>query len=365
MSAAEWAEAPPSLLEGAWLTDESGFVRLPGERSTVEREEEAAVDGGLLAVRVEAPPGVRRARLKLTLEQDGGEPLWLDTSANGADWPVPPGDWQLTVAMAGAETVTRPVTVGAARTEVLVPLVAASGARGRVLDEGGRPVEGACIDVHEGEQRALCVARSDLRGEFALAPPTGPRRLRASHPSHGMSLEQVATGPEPVTLRLAVRSRLILEVRAPDGALAVADVEVSPGAEGRTVRVMTREAPVELTNLDPGPQHVRVTAQDRFAPPLSLTMPERGELRRELRLEPLVSVEGVVVRNGVPVRGVPLWNEAVLGVESDAQGRFRFERLPPQPFELRIGFQGKRVWLPAPGRFEINLATGAVRTLPR
>jgi hypothetical protein len=375
LSAEEWKTAPLSLITNAWVdAAQSALLRLPGEADSDDAEAEAPpADAGVLAVRVKAPVGVRAAPLDLSLERAGEEAKAFAkaTTANGADGFVAPGEYLLKVSMPGCEDTVRPVTVkSGTRTETLITLVAAIGSRGRVVDERGQPVEGACVTFRKDEQWvSRCEARSDRRGEFALPPGEAPRALKAKHPSLGTSREVIAADTAPVVLRLEVRNRLRLNIREPGGkfssgkVVATASHELLSGGVG----VSIGGGPVELTNLAEGRNELTFATPRFFAPPLEVEMPETGTVERDIQLVHLVAIEGVVLRKGRPVAKLGVWRkEPFVGEMTDEQGRFVVKEVPEGAIELGFGHPKaeRTLTLRAPAKVEIELTTGSVRELP-
>jgi hypothetical protein len=260
-----------------------------------------------------------------------------------------------------------PTEPGAAVQRVQVRLSAGAAVSGRVLDPGGRPVEGARVWPRSSSQPfpvidpAFDAVTTDGAGRFviaALAP--GSYQLAASHPAFAATatapLRIPPGGLENLEIRLPAGGRLAGEVRDAAGAPAAA-VQVRVGALSRTLpwndtrEVFTDGAgkfslsglprrTVQVVALGPRGASRMVSADLSAADTASVT----------LTLEQTGSLEGLVVDGkGQPIaeaqvsaRGAPpadqplLWDLRGGPMQvSDGSGRFRFAGLPDGEYRLR------------------------------
>lgn len=244
--------------------------------------------------------------------------------------------------------------------------------RGTVVEESGRPIAGAWVDVYGYPNR--CSARTGADGSFELDLPR-PGSLGAGAPGHSFTsvgwkaISQA--GPDGVQIVLPRSAALGGRLADSDGdpargASVVLSIQPSPPRDAAVVEVETqvsREGHWSFSQVSPG--MVTLSARTRegdealLLPPFQLR--EGDERTLDLRLEPYRkhlsnTIEGLVVDErgdplpdvDVEVRTKPKYGRIYL---SDAYGRFLIDGLEP-------GLH--RVLAHAPGR--MNVSVPDVRT---
>ena len=193
---------------------------------------------------------------------------------------------------------------------------------GAVVDEAGRPVEGASVSLAVEEERTgrgEGFVFSDAEGHFQLdAPAPGRYRVHAMHPDFLFTEESVPVTAPVEGVRLVLRSGLDLEVEVVDAAgRPVFEAQVSARPSGDPLAPLSESFPtndagrVTLKGLEPGAYQVvavqALPGHHRLA--MGRTEPGRGggAPAVRLRFEAGVSLSGRVVDGaGQPVEGVAL-----------------------------------------------------------
>lgn len=245
------------------------------------------------------------------------------------------------------------------------PLPAGQGARlvGRVVDRGGRPVAGAAVElrgvrrdapmaitmvkdgpggprlIRQGE-RTFGPETSDQDGRYAFegvppevrwdlsaTPPAAAGLLPSTVPAPDLQAGQTTTAPDLALARPASVEGVVL---GPDGAPA-------PGAR---VALGQLDGPMAALALDAG--------EEEPAPP---PPPGPGGKRVVRRAE-----KAMAFSVGGPAGRMELGGQAPLEARADAQGRFRFEAVPPGKQALSASRKGDR-----PARLELELEEGQAR----
>jgi protocatechuate 3,4-dioxygenase beta subunit len=287
---------------------------------------------------------------------------------------LPPGQWQVRAELypegALGEDEHRPepgVRVAAGEnTHLDLTLPAPVRLRARVLDADGRPVAGAWVQVNKGG--LLETHRTDDAGRFGVLhlAPTQAARLLVFDQARTQGVKQEVT-PGEVRGELVLRLRrlpVVTGVVRDKGGAPVPDARVGadrvirlPFAEGREMTNRAATGPdgrFSLALFPDAEYRVRAGAWG-FAPTAEVTVDlppagRKGLAPLQFALERADGfVAGVVVdEEGKPVPGAGVGAEvgrAFVGqATTDAQGRFRIDRLPPGTITVNagaVGFQGE------------------------
>jgi hypothetical protein len=274
-----------------------------------------------------------------------------------------PGRYRVEVAHPGSEPMrTDELTLAPGERRDLGTLALRAGfpVEGRVVDEGGAPLEGARViaaRVGEGDDSGLYAA-TDGGGAFSLALPEGHYRLTASAPGHGRAGTEVdvrAGAPSaPVALTLA-RAEAILEglVRDTGGRplgrarlLAWPREAAAASGPGTPTPIGTASADVgghfRMADLPAGELRIEVQHPDyphvtmaatpgQFA---SLTVPFPGGIAGEARAR----ATGAAVTRGRVAAAGP--DGATATAELQRTGAFRLPRLAPGRWRLSVSAPG-------------------------
>ncbi len=242
--------------------------------------------------------------------------------------------------------------------------------RGSVRAPDGRPVAGA--RVQERDRMQAQETSTDADGRYALAVCAGgERELRVS--AAGFAQESIvvdASRPgetQAPDLVLAEELRVRGHVFDEDGA-PVAEAVVEPSHPFELVSTTTdASGAFELGTLDPGAEHLAVTARkEGFVTAREELPPDDRTSELELRLVRGVRVTGTVLGpEREPVWGawvsVGYWNDPPIDAYSDRDGRFLLEHVSPGGRDLwlwRAGYAQTRVDVEIPAdaaTFEVEL----------
>jgi Carboxypeptidase regulatory-like domain len=255
---------------------------------------------------------------------------------------------------------------------------------GRVVDDGGSPIEGARVVIaggSQGEPAAGLYALTDPGGRFSLAVPAGSYEVVASAPGHGSvrsAIDLQASAPPPaIELRLAraeavleglvrdaggrplARARLLAWPRDAGAGAALASPPLGGGATdvGGHFR-MTELPPGELSLEVQHPDYPATrfpAAPGRYA---LLTVPLPGGIAGEAHVR---STGAAVPRGRVEAAGP---DGAAASAELRRAGGFRLPRLVPGRWRLTVsapGFRPSVTELDVPA--SLNLGEMSVRDL--
>jgi uncharacterized GH25 family protein len=287
----------------------------------------------------------------------------------------PGGTFDLSATRDGfARTTATARTAPAGQPSPRARIVMADGqtAFGRVVDEGGRPIEGAALLLASPYGEGLRDAVSDAEGRFEfrhLIP--GRVSLRATHPDHAPGfLKAVEIPPETPRVNLgtvklppaeAIEGRVTdSRGRAIEGAEVLSYGETS-GFGGDSMAMLDEEAPLR-TGSDGSFRIERLESGKRYA----LTVRHAGYVEASVpgvpapTLEPLTielkaarSLSGRVLGpEGEPVEGATVFwfqdgNVSFdSAVKSDADGKFRITGFPPGTLMLEAmaeGYANRRI----------------------
>jgi hypothetical protein len=389
--AASGAQPPPVLLEllrgarvaGRVVDARGGAVASAHVRCVASAMDDLTVETGPLPLAAEAaalPPGAGRAlgstRVALS---DGSGRFAVDD--------LIPGRYRVEVAHVGLEPMRTDefvVAPGERRDLGTLSLREGFPVEGRVIDDGGNPIEGARVVVGggaAGDSAAGLYALTDSGGHFSLAVPAGSYQLAASASGHGparASVDVKPNTPSPsVELRLT-RAEAVLEglVRDSGGRplsrarlLAwPADARFGNGPDGAPVGTASADVGghFRLADLPAGELRLEVQHPDypstRFpATPgryALLTVPLPGGIAGEAHAR---ATGAAVVRGRVEAAGP---DGAKASADLQRAGGFRLPRLVPGHWRLTVsapGFHPVEQELDVPA--SVNLGEMSVREL--
>lgn len=337
-----WATA-----EGFAASDPARLPLGPGEEKALE-EPLRLLPAGVLRGRVQDALGqpLPGARVSVDVER---QEVAGEADAQGAfALVVPEGVWTVEANAPGHVDVRVDGVPVALETggEVTLTLARGGGLEGTVLDADGRPLAGAPVFAYREGQR-LGQAQSDEQGRFALEGlPAGAVELfvRSQDKSRcARSPLEVAPGEtRQATVRLAAGAAVVGRVTSRDGQ-PVAGVPVhARSVVGSVFREGKTDDRGEFTvgDLYPGRYRVSVPGTARDAPRAeALVELDAGQARCDLVARSGAVLAGVVEGpDGRPVAqaGVFALEEGRqrAEVQSDDQGAFRIEGLPPGTYRV-------------------------------
>jgi Carboxypeptidase regulatory-like domain len=273
-----------------------------------------------------------------------------------------PGRYRVEVAQAGFEPLqTDELTLAPGERRDLGALALRDGfpVAGRVVDEGGTPLEGARVTAAGADPSSSgLTTATDGAGSFSIALPAGSYRLTASARGHGPTRAEVTVqagaAPAPVELRLprveAVleglvrdnggrplgRARLLAWPRAPASVgpseTPLGSTTADVGGHFRLADLPAGELRVEVQH--PDYPHVTLPATPgQFA---TLTVPFPGGIAGEAHAR----ASGAVVSRGRVEAAGP--DGAKASAEIQRAGSFRLPRLAPGHWRLTVSAPGFR-----------------------
>jgi hypothetical protein len=294
-----------------------------------------------------------------------------------------PGRYRIEVAHAGAEPMrTDELVLAPGERRELGTLSLRDGfpVEGRVVDDGGGPIEGARVAVAggaAGDSVAGLYALTDSAGHFSISVPAGSYQLAASASGHGAARAAVeieaGRSPASVEMRLTraegaveglvrdtagrplARARLLAWPReAMAGASPLASTSADVGGHFRLVDLPAGELRVEVQHPDYPPTKLPITP-GQYA---LLTVPLPGGIAGEARAR---STGAAVPRGRVEAEGP---DGAKASTQLQRAGGFRLPRLAPGHWRLTVSAPGFR---PAEKELEVpasvNLGEMSVREL--
>jgi hypothetical protein len=273
-----------------------------------------------------------------------------------------PGRYRVEVARAGSEPMrTDELTLTPGERRDLGALALRDGfpVAGRILDDGGTPIEGARVTVGSADSTSAGLyAATDGSGSFSIALPAGSYQLTASASGHGparMAVTVVAAAvPAPIELRLPRaeamleglvhdsdgrplgRARLLAWPRAPaivgpsDTPLGSTTADV--GGHFRLADLPAGELRVEVQH----PDYPRVTLPATPGQFASLSVPFPGGISGEAHAR---GSGAAVTRGRVEATGP---DGAKASAEIQRAGSFRLPRLVPGHWRLTVSAPGFR-----------------------
>ncbi|MEW5738680.1 MAG: hypothetical protein AB1938_07115 [Myxococcota bacterium] len=372
-----WPQLPSALVHYAWATtlegkplvmapssgllsdgSNGGFATMFGgppipRPAPVQPENAVAV-----TVRVALRDGLTRRQTSMQLmASDGGLTGWVETRTAAHAFRVAPGPYVAQVRMPGAKPAAVALDVSAPK-EVAVTLEPGVAMAGRVVDVRGQPVSGATVEVN-GE----AATGTDATGAFTLADE-GPKRLRAWHPSVGVSESLDVAEAGPVKLVLTPRSDVRIRVEAPDGGVVFGVARIlRHGVSEEVTRtaafdsVLVRQSELTLAGLSPGHHRLLVLTSEWAATRLEFDVGVEPLLLTQ-RLGEKPVIEGIVTRGGKPVVGArvkfarpePIFSHAEEVTRTDERGAFRLRRSLPGEATLEVDGARVKVSVPSSGQ---------------
>ena len=234
-------------------------------------------------------------------------------------------------------SVEKPIDLKPGETTLEVTMRPAPKLAGVVLDVDGKPVASARVSAMESDQE-ISLDLTDEEGKFELELHyTGTFLIRAEEQRSGVAeLTTQVPGP-PVSLRLAPRGVLEVEVFDADGQPLPNDVMVRSEKDQSVKWVDPEEGkPGRLAGLAPGAYVVEKTIPERLPLTQKVEIIEGKVTRVTLRADRGATVGGKVVDHlGKPVEGamVSVVNRPEM-VSSGPDGRFEWKGVAPGAVEL-------------------------------
>lgn len=287
---------------------------------------------------------------------------------------VAPGTRTVQVEHKSHSKAVRELEVRAGANSLDISLEKGAEVSGRVVDADGRPVPSARVLLYEGNRFwDLPSATSGADGSFTLeGVADGTYRVKAEK-------EGFAGGEgEEVTVAGSVGG---VEVKLSTGGAIVGQLKGLDFTELSQVRVMTlgfagsrtgRVSPdgsYRIDNVGPGEHRVSASVRgEREAEGKVILEPGETEVRLDLDFVEGLVLTGRVTRNGEPATGyvVTLEGPSERLLDTDHEGRFRFDGLEPGRYELAVmsrrmeGAHKETLELTRDDEIEIRLATAAL-----
>ena len=286
------------------------------------------------------------------------------------------GRWEIALEAPGFIGITEERELTSATTLSFV-LPRALEVRGTVIDARGEGVARATVECFAG--RIPTTTSTGRDGQFVLAVPAGPSRLRASAGGHGASatLHVNATPAVPLeglVLELRPSCDLAGRVLLPEGAPALGAWARIGGVDPLEWTEVGQDGVFRLADLPPGELSVRASVEGFADAWARVTLADGQTSTLELRLERSnpVRVSGRLLRAGQPYSG-PLGflsPRGALQATADAEGRYALELPAPGPWTAHVlapegdgrVLAGEFV-LPASATHELTLELGELTLL--
>jgi hypothetical protein len=301
------------------------------------------VESGRLTVALvsEDEEPIPAATLSLS-DKERGDVLATNNMVAGSSaqfGPLATGDYVLSIAAAGFESLVSPVVVKPKNNSIELTLTRGSTIKGRVVDEYGRVAPKVSVLVLPMGESFF----ADENGAFVITVPSpGQYSLQAHHSDWGGGEITVKAPADKVELQLERKAScevtVTLDGRRVEGAQALLSY-----AEGsfRSDRPSGADGVVMMRGLPPGEYTLQANHPDALASEKKVVQLEDGKtLAIEARLQSGGELNGVVVdENGAPVSQVQL---RLVGAQmkaetSDAVGHFQFRPLKPgQKMMIRL-----------------------------
>lgn len=227
--------------------------------------------------------------------------------------------------------------------------------KGTILDEEGKPIEGASIYVLTRSPKPKDI--SDAQGRFVLAGIT-ENRTRISpvitHPnfigkgSFGQSME--STDVTEVTYTLEKGGSVAGRVVSKENGKPILNVRIIAGNDRFGSNVVNPSATTDdqgtfqVKNITPGEQTVNVFS-DRYAPEMKTILIKKGEtIEANFELEAGSDATGQVTdEDGKPIQDVWIVTDTWQGIRmfereahTDAEGKFTLAHMPSSPASVDI-----------------------------
>ncbi|MFY0562434.1 carboxypeptidase regulatory-like domain-containing protein [Archangium lansingense] len=213
---------------------------------------------------------------------------------------------------------------------------------GRVVDEAGRPLQGASVTLFLAEHSRYFEATTDAQGRFLLGPLLAgrPHGLVAHHLGLLPAYESLSSLQDTGDVVLHAPRRLVGQVL--DGEHPVADADVVASETGQSART-SGDGRFILEDMPPG-EHKVTASTSRKRGHASVTL-EEGYPEATVRIElgSLVSFSGTVKdseEHPIPDAVVEVEGSDKEKTLSDTQGRFTFEALSPGNYKVTVRAEG-------------------------
>ena len=321
------------------------------------------------------------SRLLVTVVSASGGPLeQVNGSLSGSDsntsadarqgallilGPVPEGEYVLSISSEGMVQIDKPIDLKPGETSLELLMRPAPKVSGVVFDADGKPVPGARVAAYESEQE-LGTSLTDDEGKFEIELHfAGSFQVRAEEPRHGVAEATTQVPGPPLSLRLAAKGVLEVEVFDADGKPLPTDVMVRSEKDQSVKWIDDEEGkPGRLAGLAAGTYLVEKAIPDRLPISTKVDVADGRVTKLVLKADRGASIAGKVVdHRGKPVEGAMI---SVAGraesVVSSAEGRFEWKGIAPGAAEIfamhRNGAESAHVKLTAP-------ATDVVLSIPQ
>jgi len=312
-----------------------------------------------LSGRIESAAG-RRPVAGADLELTAVYQRWQ--SASGSDGRfriegIPPGRGELIVTAGGFGRERRRIANLAEPGELVIALTPERVVRISVLDDAGRPVMGAELEVADEARGDFRSALTDANGEAEFRGmhfETRDLLARLAHEDHVSSqgfdrkLELPADQPESkhdLVMQRAAKVSGLVKVAREERPLYGARVMIGSDAADDSPRDWTdQEGRFEIHGVAPGDTIVTVHMAG-FAPELQTVTTHSGEASQlVVELSPGATVSGTVVDaedqpiEGAEVAAIKWRGHSTLGLRAmtDQAGKFVIESAPPDEFEVEV-----------------------------
>ena len=266
------------------------------------------------------------------------------------------GEFQLVAQAKGYAPTHKPLNVERGLKATSLTLTQANPLKGRVVDNSGKPVEGASVALQSWNELQLLNWRTktDADGRFSWdSPPDGPAIFAVSKPGHyTINFMPNAGVEQTVTLMQTCRlSGMVVDAETKE---PVKQFSLIPGHSWSEGADYFRWERNEATSGKDGTYSVTLpfmrgarvkfmVRADGYLPAATDPLPESGVHTFDFELKRGTGLSGVVqLPSGEPVAAVTVYlTDQTEGVYMDKQGEFRQEM-----------FQTERVVTDAQGRFQ-------------
>lgn len=266
---------------------------------------------------------------------------------------LPLGSFTATARGEGLNRASKNVTIEAGRNKVDLQFARSASVSGTVYDDGGRPLQGARINLAPQERRNYLGGQSavDSRedGTFTIdSVPAGRYRMSASKKGYGSrQLDEPVEVTEAPVVGLQIRLGGGASITGRILGLAYEEmnrVEVTAFSAGGEVTQPDFEGKYRVDHLPPGPMSVEARLEGSSRSVRQAATLEEGQQEVVIDLEFVDGFElkGTVYRTGEPEANAPVSLSSTRGshgarVTTTADGTFRFEGLSEGGYYLQVG----------------------------
>lgn len=227
--------------------------------------------------------------------------------------------------------------------------------KGVILDEEGKPIEGATIHVSTRDPEPW--DKTDAQGRFVLSGLTVERNETfpvITHPDFigkgSFNQNLLASDVTEITYTLEKGGSVVGRVASKEDGKPLANIQIMAGDDNYGSNVVTPSASTDsqgayiLKNLPPGNQTIHVLS-DRFAPEIkTIDIKKGGQTEADFEIEPGKDVTGRIVDpEGKPILdvqvGVNSWQGKRIfhrNARTDAEGKFTLAHMPSSPVSVDI-----------------------------